>query len=80
MRTTTLNNDELNDRCAMVFDLLGSDHIDDIQVVRLTNGSEETRLYIYNLDEDYDFVYCPDMSDRPQALAYLLGERDDFRD
>ena len=43
------------------------------------------RIYIQmsELDEDGEkdyFIYEPNMDERPHALAYLMGERDDFDD
>jgi hypothetical protein len=36
------------------------------------------------MDEDGNissiFDYEPDMTERPEALAYLMGDRDDFND
>ena len=31
-------------------------------------------------NKNNDIEYYPDMSNRPEALAYLLGKRDDFND
>ena len=75
---TTLNTEELNKRCAEVFELQEDDYIWDVEVI-------DGQVYV-NMEEVTEkgdtviFDYKPDMSERPEALDYLLGKRDDFND
>lgn len=75
---TTLNLTELNKRAEEVFDLQEGDYIFDVEVIY-------GQVYV-NMEETTEkgdiviFDYKPDMSERPQALDYLLGLRDDFND
>ena len=75
---TTLNTEELNRRCDEVFDLQEDDYIWDVEVI-------DGQVYV-NMEEITEkgdmviFDYKPDMSERPEALDYLLGLRDDFND
>jgi len=75
---TTLNTEELNKRCAEVFELQEGDYIWDVEVI-------DGQVYV-NMEEVTEkgdtviFDYKPDMSERPEALDYLLGKRDDFND
>ena len=82
MRRTTLTEKELNKRAAEVFELQEGDYIYDVIVdddgkvlVNMEEvGSKQEGFRIVN------FNYEPNMSERSEALAYLLGERDDFND
>lgn len=75
---TTLNTEELNKRCAEVFELQEGDYIWDVEVI-------DGQVYV-NMEEVTEkgdtviFDYKPDMSKRSEALDYLLGLRDDFND
>ena len=79
MVRTTLDLKELNRRADEVFVLEHGDHVFDLYTeneevfVDMTEESSTDGSHI-------NFTYKPDMSERPQALAYLLGERDDFND
>ena len=80
MTHTTLNFDVLNKRCDEVFDLQEGDIVYDIAVD--SNGDVVVNMSEYDPDMQRDviFDYKPNMSERPQALDYLLGKRDDFND
>ena len=81
MRKSTLNENELNKRADEVFELYAGDYIYSVEV------QDDGRVQIL-MDEAAEglptkrmlFTYEPDMTERPQALAYLMGERDDFND
>lgn len=69
-------------RCEEVFETKEGEEYCDIRVeddgkVRIgvveVSPKEKGSNWIY-------FEYEPDMTERPQALAYLMGERDDFND
>ena len=81
MVKSTLNEFELNERANEVFELYTGDYVysvtvqDDGRVQVLMDEAAEgssTKKVLFN--------YEPDMTDRPQALDYLLGRRDDFND
>ena len=79
MRNTSLTVDELNKRCEEVFELQVDDFIYDVSV------DDKGTVYVNMSEVDEDgntniFDYLPDMTERPEALEYLLGERDDFTD
>lgn len=79
MRQSTLNQDELNRRADKVFDLKIGDYVYDVTIE--DDGSTVIPMHELGDDGDYvDFDYRPNMADRPQALAYLMGDRDDFND
>jgi len=80
MRSSNLNQDELNKRAEEVFDLAIGDYVYDVIVE--DDGSVKIPMReLSTLDGDYvDFDYLPDMSSRPEALGYLMGERDNFSD
>ncbi len=79
MESSNLYQGELNKRANEVFDLKIGDYIYD--VVMEDDGSVVIPMCELGEDGDYvDFKYLPDMSERPQALDYLLGKRDDFND
>lgn len=80
MEMSNLNQEELNKRAEEVFDLSIGDYI--YAVIVEDNGSVKIPMReISNLGGDYvDFDYEPDMSERPEALDYLLGKRNDFND
>jgi len=80
MESSNLNQEELNKRAEEVFDLSIGDYVYDVFVeddglVRIPMRE------LSDLDGDYvDFNYLPDMKERPEALDYLMGKRDDFND
>ena len=80
MEQSILEQTELNKRADEVFDLRPGDFIYDVYVE--DDGS--VRVSMHEIDDetgDYvDFDYKPDMTERPEALDYLMGKRDDFND
>lgn len=78
MKKTNLSLDELNKRAEEVFDLQEGDYIYDVKV-----KNDEVLVNMEEVDEKgniYVFDYKPDMTERPEALDYLLGLRNDFND
>ncbi len=80
MQATKLaDTNEINRRCSEVFDMQEDDfvwgiYLDDGQLlVEMEEINEEG-------ESSGIFNYEPDMTERPEALAYLMGERDDFND
>jgi len=82
MEFGTLNQEEFEKRCDEVFDTkLGEEYYgirieDDGRVcieMGETGTKEEQFAWVY-------FDYEPDMTERPEALDYLMGKRDDFND
>jgi len=74
----TLDAEELNKRAGEVFELQEDDYIYSVDVV-----NDEVIVNMEEVDEKgrtYIFDYKPDMSERPEALDYLLGLRNDFND
>ncbi len=79
MEQSILNQEELNKRADEVFDLRVGDYIYDVFIE--DDGS--TVIPMRELGDDGDYVelrYRPDMTERPEALDYLMGKRDDFND
>lgn len=79
MEQSILDQEELNKRADEVFILERDEFIYDIYIE--DNGT--VRVHLRELGDDGDYVegdYLPDMSDRPEALDYLMGKRDDFND
>lgn len=82
MTRTILTEKELNKRAAEVFELQEGDYIYDVIVnddgkvsVNMEEvGTKQENFRIVNFD------YEPDMNERPEALDYLLGLRNDFND
>lgn len=69
---------ELNKRANEVFVLEEGDFIYDIKVEDNT-----VKIKMEELDDvgnRFVFDYEPDMTNRPEALDYLLGKRNDFND
>ena len=66
---------ELNERANKVF-LLDEGDI----VISVESDNDSTKVRIYNEKTDLEWDYLPDMSNRPQALDYLMGRRNDFND
>lgn len=82
MRYGKLSQEDFQKRCEEVFDTQDGEEYygirieDDGQIyieVGETGTKEEGFAWVY-------FDYKPDMTDRPEALAYLMGDRDDFND
>lgn len=74
-----LSEEEFEERCCKVFLPNERENFYFIQI------GQSGRIYIQmsELDEDGEkdyFIYEPNMDERPHALAYLMGERDDFDD
>ena len=80
MEMSNLNQEELNKRAGEVFDLKIGDYVYDVCVE--DDGSVRIPMReLSDLDGDWvDFDYLPDMTERPEALEYLMGKRDDFND
>lgn len=80
MEQSVLDQEELNKRADEVFDLSIGDYVYDVFVE--DDGTVKIPMReLSDLDGDYvDFDYKPDMADRPEALDYLMGKRDDFND
>ena len=80
MKYGKLEQEEFEKRCKKVFLTSETDHFYKICVD--TNGNVD--IEAAELDESipcsFYFHYKPNMKTRPQALAYLLGKRDDFND
>ena len=74
-KKTKLHYEELNKRVNEVFDMDEGEKCYDLFVE--DNGTVRVCL------EDSDlnvFDYLPDMTERPEALQYLMGEKDSFSD
>ena len=80
MKMSNLDQEELNKRAGEVFDLRIGDYVYDVCVE--DDGSVRIPMReLSDLDGDWvDFDYLPDMTERQQALEYLMGKRDDFND
>ena len=79
MKKTKLDSKELNKRCEEVFELREDDYIYDV----IVDDDNVVRVNMTELDQSGQFVifdYLPDMTERSEALDYILGERDDFND
>ena len=79
---TVLDLETLNERAKEVFELREDDFVYDVEVSDdnvVTITIEETGTKIEGFRRVI-FDYKPDMSERPEALEYLLGLRDDFND
>lgn len=70
-----MTQEELQRRADEVFCLDEGDVI-----VSVDGDTKATRVRIYNENSNLEWDLMPDMSERPQALDYLLGKRDDFND
>lgn len=78
MKKTNLSLDELNKRAGEVFELQEGDYIYSVEV-----EDDEVIVNMEEVDEKgwiVNFDYKPDMTDRPEALDYLLGLRNNFND
>ena len=79
MEQSILDQEELNKRADEVFDLRIGDYVYDV----IIEDDSQVVVPMRELDQDGDYVdfkYRPDMTDRPEALDYLMGKRDDFND
>lgn len=77
-KETTLNAKEIQKRCEKVF---AAEEGDIFYNIIVEDG--RTEIPMDEIDEDgypRSFIFEPNMSERPEALAYLLGERNDFND
>ena len=69
-----MHQQELNKRVNEVFDLDENDFCCDVHL-------DNEQLCVTLVDPDgVPWDYLPDMSNRPEALDYLLGKRNDFND
>ena len=73
------NSSELNKRCAEVFEMQEGDIV---YSICLTDDQLVVEMEEIDVDGCYSgiFDYLPYMDERPEALAYLMGDRDDFND
>lgn len=79
MEQSILDQEELNKRADEVFDLRIGDYIYDV----IIEDDSQVVIPMRELSDDGDYVdfkYKPDMTDRPEALDYLMGKRDNFND
>ena len=70
-----LNFEELNKRADEVFLLDEGDVI-----ISVDGEKDSTKVRIYNEISGLEWDLMPDMTERPEALTYLKGERGDFHD
>lgn len=70
-----LSFEELNKRADEVFCLDEGD-----LVISVDGENNSTRVRIFNEISGLEFDLMPDMTERPEALDYLMGKRDDFND
>ena len=49
-------------------------------VISIKGEKDSTRIKMYNEISGLEWDFMPDMTERPEALAYLKGERGDFND
>ena len=49
-------------------------------VISVDGEKDSTRIRMYNEISGLEWDLLPDMIERPEALAYLKGERGDFND
>ena len=49
-------------------------------VISVDGEKDSTRIRMYNKISGLEWDLLPDMTERPEALAYLKGERGDFND
>ena len=78
MRSTSLSPRALSRRAALVFDLMPGERVHDVEI--RDDGQTYVSMSEMWEGERIPFYYVPDMSDRPQALAYLMGDADRFDD
>ena len=70
-----LSFEELNKRADEVFLLDEGD-----LVISVDGEKDSTRIRMYNVISELEWDLLPDMTESPEALAYLKGERGDFND
>ena len=70
-----INFAELQKRADEVFCLDDGD-----LVISVDGEKDSTRIRMYNEISGLEWDLLPDMTERPEALAYLKGERGDFND
>ena len=70
-----INFAELQKRADKVFCLDEGD-----LVISVDGEKGSTRIRMYNEISGLEWDLLPDMTERPEALAYLKGERGDFND
>ena len=70
-----LSFEELNKRADEVFCLDEGD-----LVISVEGEKDSVRVRMHNEISGLEWDLMPDMTERPQALAYLKGERGDFND
>lgn len=80
MEISNLDQTELNKRANKVFDLHPGDYVYDIYIEDDGQVVVSMSEYAIEIADHVDFKYLPDMTERPQALDYLMGKRDDFND
>ena len=49
-------------------------------VISVDGEKDSTRIRMYNEISGLEWDFMPDMTERPEALAYLRGNRGDFND
>ena len=49
-------------------------------IISVDGEGDNTRVRMFNEISGLEWDLMPDMTERPEALAYLKGERDDFND
>ena len=49
-------------------------------VISVDGEKNSTRIRMYNEISGLEWDLLPDMTERPEALEYLMGKRDDFND
>ena len=49
-------------------------------VISVSGEKNSTKVRMYNEISGLEWDLLPDMTERPEALAYLKGERGDFND
>ena len=78
--TRIMDTNELNRRCDQVFNMNDSDFVWGVYLT--SDGQLLVEMEEINEEGESSgiFNYEPDMTERPEALAYLMGERNDFND
>ena len=49
-------------------------------VISVDGEKDSTRIKMYNESSGLEWDFMPDMTERPEALDYLRGDRGDFND
>ena len=49
-------------------------------VISVSGEKDSTRIKMYNEISGLEWDFMPDMTERPEALEYLRGDRGDFND